>query len=89
MDSGGTHYKELAALGGPGQWQLDNPGEGCGWGMDLTGSGCGVHVQGQAAELRRGKREGDVMLFILLFLLPSLSLPICIYHSSICLSTGH
>ena len=47
--------------------------------MDLTRSGCGVYVQGQAAELRKGRSKGDAILFILLFLLSSLSLPIFVF----------
>ena len=51
--------------------------------MDLTGSGCGVHVQGQAAELRKeGSEEDSVLFYFVLFCYPflsSLSLPIFVF----------
>ena len=47
--------------------------------MDFTGSGCRVYIQSQVAELRKERSKGDSVLFILLFLLPSLSLPIFVF----------
>ena len=79
MDRRGTHRKELAELGRPGQWQLDNQGERRGGRMDLTGSGCGVYVQGQAAKLREQGSFCAGYSFVLLFLTSGLSLPIFVF----------